>query len=118
MPHQLMATSTGNSLDFEGEIDVFKYRMVPVAIKVLYQPQGIFRITVVADGCDLCDGLNRFRCRLNKCYFHFGFPSFSVFLTIVITSRIPTSCLHTTFFSRCSMQQYYCDAHHIFVPLA
>lgn len=72
--YQLMRASSGDTLDFEGEVDMLKYGVVSVFIKVLHQPGRAFGIAIVTDRCYLCDGLNGIGCLLNQCNLHYYSP--------------------------------------------
>jgi hypothetical protein len=68
--HQLMGTGSGDAFNLEGEVDMLKHTMVAVVVQVLHQSHRIAGLAVVADRCDICEGLNGVRGCLHKCYFH------------------------------------------------
>jgi hypothetical protein len=68
--HKLVRTSTGDSIDFESEIDMLKNGMMTVLVKVFDQSYRILGIAIVADTSNLSDSLDRIWCSLNKFYFH------------------------------------------------
>jgi hypothetical protein len=55
--HQLMGTGSGDTFDFEGEVDMLHHRMMAVAVQMLDQSQWVLGVAVIADRCDLS---NRF----------------------------------------------------------
>ena len=70
MPHELMGTSTRNSLDFEGEVDVLEYAVMSIAVKVLHQSERVLGVAVIADTCDFRNGFDGVRRCLYECYCH------------------------------------------------
>jgi hypothetical protein len=76
MSHQLMGTGSGDTLNFEGKVDVFEHTMVTVGIQMLNQFYGVLGIAVIADGRDLGDGFYRVRGCLDQCYIHWLIPFF------------------------------------------
>ena len=67
MPHELMGASTRNPLDFEGEIDVLENTVMSVAVQVLHQSDRVFRVTVIANACDLRNSFDGVRRCLYEC---------------------------------------------------
>jgi hypothetical protein len=49
VPYQLMGTSSGDILDFECEIDVFKYAQMTVLVQMLNQFHRVGGVTVIAN---------------------------------------------------------------------
>jgi hypothetical protein len=73
--NQLVGTGTGDSFNLEGKVNMLHYRHMTVIVEVLYQTNGVLRITVIADRSNRCDGLNGVGSSLYKSYFHDYFSS-------------------------------------------
>jgi hypothetical protein len=73
--HQLVGTGPGDTFDLEGEVDVFQHTMMSVTVEVLHQTHRVGWVAVVADGCNLCNGLHRVRGGLNQGDLHSHYSS-------------------------------------------
>jgi hypothetical protein len=74
VPNQLMGTGSGDALDLEGEVDMLEHTVVTTFVEVLHQSHGVLGVAVIADRCDLRNGLHRVRGGLNHGYIHSQFP--------------------------------------------
>jgi hypothetical protein len=72
--HQLMGTGSGNTFNLEGEVDMLKYAMMATCVQMLDQGHSVLGVAVIADRCDLGDGLYRVRGGLNQSDFHISSP--------------------------------------------
>ena len=69
-PMKLMGAGSGDTFNFESEVDVFKHTVVTTVVEMLHQSHGVLRITVITDGSNLSDGLHCIGRCLHESYFH------------------------------------------------